>query len=139
MVLKKTNLEMPMFYSASPEIFRRASELRKNMTKAESILWSALRRKQLYGKRFRRQHPMDKFIVDFYCHECKLIIEVDGGIHNLPEQREHDEGRAYELKQLGLKIIRFTNDQVIYNLTETLEEIKKYLNLTLPQQRENEK
>ncbi|RLD61489.1 MAG: hypothetical protein DRJ05_02505 [Bacteroidetes bacterium] len=71
--------------------------------------------------------------------ERLLIIEVDGEIHNLPEQREHDEGRAYELKQLGLKIIRFTNDQVKYHLNETLEEIEKNLNLTLPQQRESEK
>ena len=130
---------MPMFHGASPEIFKRASELRKKMTKAESILWSALRRKQLCGKRFRRQHPIDKFIVDFYCHECKLIIEVDGGIHNLPEQKEYDEGRTYKLKQFGLKIIRFTNDQVKYHLTETLEEIKKNLNIAIPQQGESEK
>jgi very-short-patch-repair endonuclease len=116
MVIKKTNIEKPMFFGASPEIFRRASELRKRMTKAERNLWSALRKKQICGKRFRRQHPIDKFIVDFYCHECKLIIEVDGGIHNKPEQREHDIGRTHDLEQLGLKIIRFTNDQVIFHL-----------------------
>ena len=128
MVIRKTNIEKPMFFGASPEIFRRASELRKRMTKAERILWSALRKKQICGKRFRRQHPIDKFIVDFYCHECKLIIEVDGGIHNNPEQREHDIGRTYDLEQLGLKIIRFTNDQAIFHSIETLEEIEKNIN-----------
>lgn len=74
-------IEKEMFFGASPKIFQRATELRKNMTEAERILWSALRRKQLSGKRFRRQHPIETFIVDFYCHEARLVIEVDGGIH----------------------------------------------------------
>ena len=116
-----------MFFGASPEIFKRAIELRKNMTEAERILWSALRRKQLSGKRFRRQHPIETFIVDFYCHESRLAIEVDGGIHLEKEQKEYDKGRSNELEQLGLKIIRFTNEQINNNLAETLQEIEKYL------------
>ena len=139
MAIKNTNLEMPMFFGASPEIFRRASELRKRMTNAEKVLWSAIRRKQICGKKFRRQHPIDKFIVDFYCHECKLIIEVDGGIHNNPEQREHDIGRTFDLEQLGLTLIRFTNNQVILHLTETLEEIERIINLVSMKRGEDKK
>lgn len=129
MLLKKENIVKEMFYGASPEIFKRASELRKNMTKAEKLLWSALRRKQILGKRFRRQHPINSFIVDFYCHEAKLIIEVDGGIHNLPEQKEHDTGRSHELEQFGLTIIRFTNTQVFQNLDKVIKNIEDNMQL----------
>lgn len=129
MVVTIENIRKEMFYGANPEIFKRAAELRKNMTEAEKILWSALRRKQIKGKRFRRQHPVNTFIVDFYCHEAKLIIEVDGGIHNIEEQKEYDHGRSEELEQLGLKIIRFTNEQVLQNLNKVIKEIKE--NITI--------
>ncbi|MCS4434570.1 endonuclease domain-containing protein [Aquiflexum gelatinilyticum] len=69
-----------LFYGASPEIFRRARELRKNTTPSENSLWTLLRKKQFEGYKFRRQHPVNKFIADFYCHELRLIIELDGGI-----------------------------------------------------------
>ncbi len=114
-----------MFYGASPEIFKRAGELRKNMTEAESKLWSLLRKKQVGGKRFRRQHPVKTFIVDFYCHECKLVVEVDGSIHKLEGQKEYDNGRTYELEQLGLKVVRFTNNQVLQQPEKVIELIKK--------------
>jgi very-short-patch-repair endonuclease len=127
MIYRKENIEKEMFYGASPEIFKRASELRKNMTDAEKALWPALRKKQIQGKRFRRQHPVSKYIVDFYCHQSKLAIEVDGGIHNKTEQKEHDTGRSYELQQLGIKVIRFTNDQIFQNLNEVIKEIEKHI------------
>ena len=125
--MKKSNIlqNTEMFYGASPEIFKRAGELRKNMTEAESKLWSLLRKKQVEGKRFRRQHPIKSFIVDFYCHECKLVVEVDGSIHQLAEQKEYDSGRTYELEQLGLKVIRFTNNQVLKQPEKVIELIKK--------------
>lgn len=127
MVFKRENITKEMFYGASPEIFKRASELRKNMTEPEKKLWYALRRKQIRGKRFRRQHPVSKYIVDFYCHQSKLVVEVDGGIHNNAEQKEYDIGRSYELQQLGLNIIRFTNEQVLQNLNEVIKEIEKHI------------
>ncbi len=125
--MKKSNilLKAEMFYGASPEIFKRAGELRKNMTEAESKLWSLLRKKQVGGKRFRRQHPVKTFIVDFYCHECKLVVEVDGSIHKLEGQKEYDNGRTYELEQLGLKVVRFTNNQVLQQPEKVIELIKK--------------
>jgi very-short-patch-repair endonuclease len=67
------------------------------------------------GLRFRPQHPMDKFIADFYCHPIKLVIEVDGGIHDKPENREYDIGRTAESENYGIKVIRFKNEQILNN------------------------
>ncbi len=72
------------------DLQKKAIEMRNNMTKAEIILWSRLRMRQVDGWKFRRQQPIFDYIVDFYCHELKLIIEVDGEIHTLPEQRKSD-------------------------------------------------
>ena len=84
-----------LFYGASPEIFRRANDLRKRMTPAESALWTLLRNKKLDGYKFRRQHPAKTFILDFYCHSIKLAIELDGGIHKNPIQAEYDKGKIF--------------------------------------------
>ena len=119
--MEKRTVVRTMFYNASPEIFRRAEELRNNMTEAEQILWERLRKKQL-GIRFKAQHPIEQFIADFYCHKAKLVIEVDGKIHDF--QKEYDEGRVAELEKYGLKIIRFTNDEVIQNIDQVIEKIK---------------
>jgi very-short-patch-repair endonuclease len=110
-----------MFYNAYPEIFRKAEVLRKNMTDAEKVLWERLRKKQL-GLRFKAQHPIERFIADFYCHKAKLVIEIDGKIHNV--QKEYDLGREAELEKYGLKIIRFTNDEVLNNIDWVIEKIK---------------
>ena len=72
-----------MFYNAKPHIFEKAKMLRKNMTEAEQKLWGKLKREKMLGLRFRPQHPIDIFIADFYCHPIKLVIEVDGGIHQI--------------------------------------------------------
>ncbi len=71
----------PFYFGATPELLRRAAELRKNMTKAETVLWGYLRKRQLTGYRFRRQHPINIVIVDFFCYEAMLVIEVDGEVH----------------------------------------------------------
>lgn len=106
-----------MFYGAPPVIFGKAKTLRQTMTLAEKVLWMRINKKQLKGYRFRRQHPISNFIVDFYCHEAKLIIEVDGSVHDVEEQKEYDMGREFELSQLGLRVIRFSNEEVI-NFTD---------------------
>jgi very-short-patch-repair endonuclease len=93
------------------------------MTKAEAILWEHLRNSKLKGLKFRRQHPLDIFIADFYCHQKKLIIELDGGIHNIQEQKEYDEGRTFELEEKGFKILRFKNEEVINDIGSVLERI----------------
>ncbi len=116
-----------MFYGASAEIFRIAEMLRKNMTPAEVELWEALKGNKLNGAKFRRQHPISQFIVDFYCHKYRLVIELDGSIHDLEDQKERDEGREAMLKDLGLTVIRFSNMEVKNNLNQVLTTITKYL------------
>jgi len=115
--------DRPFFYGATKEIFVRAKELRKNMTQAESLLWEKLKMNRL-GKRVYRQHPIGKFIVDFYCHRALLVIELDGRIHDRKEISERDEGREYELKRYGLNIIRFRNEEVFNNIDIVIEKIK---------------
>jgi very-short-patch-repair endonuclease len=97
------------------------------MTPSEKILWESLKGKSLGGHKFRRQHPVDKFIVDFYCHELKLVIELDGGIHDTLDQMEYDSGRTYELEEFGLKILRFKNELVLNDLSFVIQEIFRFL------------
>ena len=108
--MQERSQERIMFYGAKPLIFERAKELRQNMTPAEIILWERLRNKQLEGFRFKAQHPIDKFIVDFYCHKARLLIELDGTSHD--NKGEYDNGRTAELARYDLKVIRFTNQEV---------------------------
>jgi very-short-patch-repair endonuclease len=96
------------------------------MTEAEEILWEHLRNNKLNGLKFRRQHPLDIFIADFYCHQRKLIIELDGGIHDVLNQREYDEGRTFELEGKGFKILRFRNEEVIKDIDSVLYRILNY-------------
>lgn len=115
-----------MFYGAKPAIFEKAKLLRENMTLSEELLWARLRQSQL-GVRFKAQHPIDIFIVDFYCHAHKLIIEVDGGIHR--SQIDYDEGRTGELEKFGLTVIRFTNEEVTNDIESVIEKIKQVMSL----------
>ena len=112
-----------MFYGADSKTFERATILRKNMTLAELILWKKLKDKSIFKNKFRRQHPVGIFIVDFYNHEYKLVIEIDGEIHQSDEAINYDSGREYELEKQGIKIIRFTNEQVIFNIAFVITQI----------------
>ncbi len=111
-------------YGAKPEIFDRARQLRKETTEAEEKLWKRLRNRKFEGLKFRRQHPINQFIVDFYCHEKLLVVEVDGGIHNEIKVKERDEGREAELQNFGLTIIRFTNEEIMNDMKHVLEKLK---------------
>ena len=113
-----------MFYGASKLIFQKAEELRKNMTHADLLMWGILKGNQL-GVKFRRQHPVSFYIVDFYCHELKLVIEVDGSIHNVEENKRNDVIRENDLKDLGLKIVRFTNKEVLQNSDLIMEKMQE--------------
>jgi len=115
-----------MFYGAKRTIFQNACELRKEMTPAEKVLWNRLNKSQL-GVRFKAQHPIDIFIADFYCHKCKLIVEVDGEIHL--SQKEADENRTAELERFELTVIRFTNDEVFNDIEKVVDEIKKFIEI----------
>ena len=103
-----------------------ARRMRNNPTEAESVLWKFIRDKQL-GYRFRRQLIIDDYIVDFVCLDKKLIIEVDGKYHSVGEQREFDVTRENKLRSEGYRVIRFTNEEVMLNIEQTVECIKNNL------------
>src|SRR5690606_27888559 len=105
-----------MYKGAPKSAFLKARLLRNKMTSAEKILWSYLQNKKFGGYKFRRQHPLHVFIVDFYCHELGLIIEVDGAYHETKAQKEQDEKRTELLKFQGLTVIRFSNEEVTTNI-----------------------
>jgi len=100
-----------------------AKSLRKKATRVETILWSQLRAKQFEGLKFRRQQPIDEFIVDFVCFEKKLIIELDGGQHS--QAREEDQERDNQLSGKGYTVLRFWNNEVLENLAGVLEVIRR--------------
>ena len=102
-----------------------AREMRNNPTFAERLLWSRLRSRRCAGFKFRRQHIIDSHIVDFYCMETKLVIEVDGDVHDLTF--EQDQVRQKHLESLGLRVLRFTNNDVRYRLEGVLHTIEKTL------------
>ena len=102
-----------------PKILQAARELRQPQTPAEQKLWSRLRNRQLNGYKFRRQHPIDRFIIDFYCDEAKLCIEIDGDSH--AEQIEYDQARTAYLNEVGYTVIRFTNREV-FNQCEAVRQ-----------------
>ena len=106
------------------EKLQRAKELRRDMTPAEKILWQGLRGNKL-GVHFRRQQVIAGFIVDFYCHKADLVIELDGGVHEGDKQKESDAERDKALGEMGLRVFRFMNEDVIGNLQGVLEKIRE--------------
>jgi very-short-patch-repair endonuclease len=120
-----SELDKTMYFRANPVTLETARLLRKSMTFSESLLWEKLKGKQLLGLRFRRQHPIDMFIVDFYCHAARLVIEVDGEIHM--DQIEYDDGREADIEKYNIKIIRFTNDEVNNNIEVVLQKIESVI------------
>jgi HrpA-like RNA helicase len=126
-------------YTALPEtLLTHARELRKNATDAENLLWQLLRRNQILGFSFRRQHPVGAYILDFYCHQIKLAIELDGGQHGEDNQRAHDEKRSAWLKSQHITVLRFWNNEALQNTEGVLQVLydwlsKKSPSLTLPQ------
>ena len=100
--------------------------LRKNSTPAEATLWKSLQRKQLDGRKFRRQHSIENYIVDFYCASEQLIVELVGAYHFNFSQQQYDLERTQELEALGFKLIRFENKLVIENISGVLEEISTH-------------
>lgn len=102
----------------------RRQMLRRNMTQPEIILWSKIRRKQLDGFRFRRQYSVSEYILDFYCPELKVAIEIDGENHSRTEMKEYDFEREEIIKSFGISILRFTNKEVNDHIDNVLERIR---------------
>ena len=112
-------------------LLERARQKRQHPTDAERILWEFLRNKQL-GVRFRRQHPIYDFIPDFVCLSKKLIVEVDGEYHLDQVQTKEDRERTQYLENIGYKVLRFTNHEVLNGTEKVLEEIRKHVAITSP-------
>jgi very-short-patch-repair endonuclease len=97
-----------------------ARELRLRTTEAENKLWSLLRNRQVKGKKFRRQHAIANYIVDFYCNECKLAIELDGNFHTDEVAKDYDKSRTALLTELGTTLLRFWNEEIMTNPAKVL-------------------
>ncbi len=115
------------------EIIQLARELRKNQTPAEAVMWKTLRNRRFEGKKFLRQHPIilqevydkiDFFIADFYCHEHKLVLEIDGKIHEY--QKEHDKQRDLIMEEMELNVLRIKNEEVFSDIEKVKEKIKRF-------------
>lgn len=123
------NQNKSLYFSVSQDtralLIEQAKEMRKNPTIAEALLWGELKAKKLAGYKFRRQHPLGSFIVDFYCPSKKLVIEVDGPFH--ANQTANDRLGEVILQTKGYQVLRFSNDQVEHHLNEVLEEIRSIL------------
>jgi very-short-patch-repair endonuclease len=120
-----------MGYYGNRELVKKARVLRSNMTRAEIILWSRLRSKKVDGYKFRRQQPIFDYIVDFYCHELKLIIELDGEIHSLPETRDFDIKRDKTFTINGYHLIRLPNCEIETNVNTAVKKISTFIKKNL--------
>ena len=117
-----------MHYGASNRIFSNAKALRNRLTFAEKLLWSRLRNNQL-GYHFRRQHPSNKYVVDFLCVKLQLVIEVDGSVHLDKIVQLEDQDKQESLESYGLLVIRFTNEEVIANIDGVVQSIRETISV----------
>ena len=110
------------------ELRKNARELRKNSTLSEVLLWNLLKNRQFHNLKFKRQQPIGDYIVDFICKEARIIIEIDGGQHNEPENIEYDKTRTDYLNNLGYKVIRFWNNEIYENIEGVALRLKEEIN-----------
>ena len=113
--------------SYTPNLKELARQLRNNSTKAEIILWQKLKRKQMYGYDFHRQKPIDNYIIDFFCHELMLGIEVDGYSHQIIEVFNKDVKKEAVMNMLGIHILRFSDEQVLKDTDNLIRAIEWYI------------
>ena len=119
----------------SSPLSERARELRREQTLAEKHAWYLLRDRRTLGLKFRRQVAIDDFIVDFYCDELKLVIEIDGDVHEQDAHKKRDEARDKRLTELGYTILRFSNALVINDPDVLIQAVRQFVTLTLPSPR----
>jgi very-short-patch-repair endonuclease len=110
------------------ELESRRKELRNNSTYAEVFFWQQIKKGQLEGRKFKRQTSIESYIVDFYCPKEKIVVELDGGVHFNEEARKYDKERTEYLESIGLRVIRFENQDVLKNTEYVMNTIKKLFN-----------
>lgn len=119
------NIVMKIYYN--PKLKELARQLRNNSTKSEIKLWMCLKGKQMYGYDFHRQKPIDEYIVDFFCNKLKLAIECDGYSHQIVEVWEKDNKKTKRLKELGIEVLRFSDEQILKDIDNVLRDIEDYI------------
>ena len=120
-------MKYPFHSKAKNILFKHARHHRLLETDAEQTLWRHLRNRKQMGCKFRRQHPIGPYIVDFYCHECSLVIEADGFIHLTDDLPQYDAERTEYLDHLGLRVLRFSNQLILERIDLVLEAIRRHL------------
>lgn len=113
-----------MFKNATPHLMHRSAQLRENETEAEKVFWQLVKDNKVSGYKFRRQHALAHYVVDFYCHKLQLVIELDGSIHDLKEMIESDLQRQKELEMMGMKVHRFNNEEVLEQPARVIEQLQ---------------
>jgi very-short-patch-repair endonuclease len=111
------------FLRNDPTLKQRRRELRHNQSDAERALWAKVRDKQVFGMKFFRQYSIGPYILDFYCPTVKLALELDGGQHNYSDEREHDAARSEYLKAQGIDVMRFWNNEVLFDIESILSKL----------------
>lgn len=117
------------YYQSTKQSEEQALALRKKQTSAEDRFWKIVRNRKLFKLKIRRQHPIGPFIADFYCNDLKLVIEIDGEIHSLPWIKKRDIEREIYFIELGLSIVRFTNEEVFSNPDMIEERLKLFMEM----------
>ncbi|MBL7961948.1 DUF559 domain-containing protein [bacterium] len=121
---------MGTLYNQSTQTDKRR-DLRNHATRSERLLWSQLKNKQVSGFKFRRQHGVGPYIIDFYCPEAKLAIEIDGSSHDSEEARKNDERRQVFIEEFNIRFLRFSDTELFENMNKVIEKIKEELNRVL--------
>ena len=117
-----------MNYFNHPDTKEYRRQLRRESTPSERMLWKKLCRRQVDGYKFRQQHGFGIYIMDFYCPELRLCIEVDGAVHDSPEAMQNDKDRTLFLNQHRIKVIRFRNEEIESDIESVIQRIKEYIN-----------
>jgi very-short-patch-repair endonuclease len=113
----------PVRGKTSAQAVLTARRLRGQLTDVEQALWAALRDSRLHGIKFRRQHPFGPYVLDFFCVKAQLVLELDGSVHDQPEQKDYDRERTEYLESHGLRVLRFRNEDVMDRLNEVVRKI----------------
>ena len=115
---------MTKHYNKTTEKEKRR-KLRQSQTHSEELLWKFLRNRQMLGYKFKRQYSVDQYVIDFYCSEVKLAVELDGASHNSPKRKEYDNKRQKKLEAFGIKFVRISDDELFGNPNKAFEKIEK--------------
>ena len=125
--MNRNDAKFTYHYGAKKYTFQTAKKLRKESTDTEKIFWNILRSRKFENYKFRRQHPVGRYVADYYCHQSKLVIELDGKVHENEEQKNYDIERNKFMEEMGLNVLRIKNEDVIERLESVLELIEKNL------------